>query len=66
MFLFGKGSLQPGPVVNKCVGKIWNVKKTMVLLASVVGSLLLVAPSAFLLGFTVLGKIYSVSGHRIL
>jgi hypothetical protein len=25
--LFGEGSLNPGHVLNKCVGKIWGVKK---------------------------------------
>jgi hypothetical protein len=46
VFLFGEGSLQPGPIVNKCVGKIWNVKKitfSMVSLAGVVVSLPLIA-----------------------
>jgi hypothetical protein len=37
VMLFGEGSLSPGPVVNKCVGKIWNVKKISDSLVSLAG-----------------------------
>ena len=40
--LFGEGSLNPGHVLNKCVGKIWGVKKITYLSVALAG--ILVSP----------------------
>jgi hypothetical protein len=51
VILFGEGSLGSEQVLNKCVGKIWNVKKVTPSLVSLAAVIVRLHPVLIVLAF---------------